>query len=62
MDTRIMNHYLEVGLFANLGTYADLIRRDLPDNVKDIGLRVRKSIIHRTTLSAGNTGTNVDLR
>jgi hypothetical protein len=35
----------------------------LPDDIHEIGLLVRKNLIHRTTLERdGNTGTNADLR
>lgn len=34
----------------------------LPDEIREIGLLVRQSFIHRSTLAAGNAGTNVDLR
>jgi len=62
METRILEHYLQFGTYTNPGLYLDVLRRDLPDDVRQIGLRVRKSLIHRTTLAAGNTGTNADLK
>lgn len=34
----------------------------MPDDVRELGLLVRKSLVHRTTLAAGNIGTNQDLR
>lgn len=58
----IKKHYLSYGLFTNPGLYEDLLKKDLPDDVREIGLLVRKNFIHRTTLDAGNTGTNEDLR
>jgi len=33
---------------------------ELPDDIKEIGRIVRSSLIHRTTLRDGNTGTNAD--
>lgn len=62
MDIRILQHYLEFGTYTNPGPYEEVLRNDLPDGVREIGLRVRQSLIHRTTLAAGNTGTNADLR
>lgn len=34
----------------------------MPDDIREIGQLVRQNIIHRTTLAAGNTDTNADLR
>lgn len=62
METKILNHYLKFGQYTNPGAYRDMLSSDLPDDIKEIGLRVRKSLIHRTTLAAGNTGTNADLK
>jgi len=62
MEARILKHYLEFGTYTNPGPYRDVIRRDLPDDIREIGLRVRSNLIHRTTLAAGNTGTNADLK
>ena len=34
----------------------------MPNDVREIGLLVRKQLIHRMTLKNGNTGSNEDLR
>lgn len=34
----------------------------LPDDIREVGSLVRKNTVHRTTLAAGNVGTNADLR
>ncbi len=61
LNTRLRDHYLSFSTFTYPGLYKqELI--DLPDNIRELGLLVRKNIIHRTTLAAGNTGTNADLR
>ncbi|MFA6081854.1 MAG: transglutaminase domain-containing protein [Patescibacteria group bacterium] len=62
MNDKILNHYLEFGLFTNPGLYKNILQHDLPDNIQEIGSLVRKNIIHRTTLEAGNVGTNYDLK
>jgi hypothetical protein len=61
ISDQIKKHYLEFGIFTYPGLYEDVLK-SLPDNIREIGLLVRKSVIHRTTLVAGNTSTNADLR
>lgn len=60
MNKKILNHYLEFSLFTNPGLYKSKLKKELPDNIEKIGNLVRRQIIHRTTLKAGNTGTNSD--
>jgi len=62
MNNKILNHYLQFSQYTNPGLYREILRKSLPDNVKEIGLLVRKQIIHRMTLKNGNTGSNKDLR
>lgn len=62
LDLKVRDHYLAFSLFTNPGLYKQKLIDDLPDDVREIGLLVRKNIIHRTTLDEGNTGTNADLR
>lgn len=47
-------------MYTNPGCYEKLLKKDLPNDIKEIGVLVRKNIIHRTTLAAGNVGTNAD--
>lgn len=54
-------HYLEYSLFTYPGLYEDYFK-SLPNDIRKIGLLLRWSIIHRTTLDAGNKGTNSDLK
>lgn len=54
-------HYTAFSTFTNPGLYEQKLVA-LPDDPREIGLLVRKSFIHRTTLAAGNTGSNADLR
>lgn len=61
MQTKILNHYKRCGLFTYPGLYEAYLQ-SLPDDVRTIGLLIRKNVIHRTTLAAGNTGTNADLK
>lgn len=62
MDKKILDFYLQFSQYTNPGLYKKTLRNTLPDNIKDIGLIVRKSIIHRITLRNRNTGSNKDLR
>lgn len=61
MNNKIIKHYLEFSTFTNPGCYLDFLK-SLPGTLEDIGLLLRKQIIHRTTLQAGNIGTNKDLK
>jgi len=61
MDTRILGHYRQYGLFTYPGLYEDYLKT-LPDDVKELGELLRKNFLHRTTLEAGNVGTNADLK
>ncbi len=61
MQQKVIDHYLEYGLFTYPGLYEDYLKT-LPDDVRELGLLLRKNFIHRTTLAAGNVGTNADLK
>lgn len=56
------NFYLEFSPYTYPGLYADLLKDTLPDEIREIGLLVRKSLVHRMTLKNGNTGSNIDMR
>ncbi len=61
LNQKLRDHYLSFGTFTYPGLYkSGLIA--LPDDIREIGLLVRKNVIHRTTLDAGNVGTNADMR
>lgn len=62
MNNKILNHYLQFSCFTNPGCHKDSLKKVLPDDIKKIGLLVRKQIIHSATLKNGNVGTNKDLR
>jgi len=62
MEQKILDHYLEFGAYTNPGSYKDVFAHDLPDDIRELGLLIRKNIIHRSTLKMGNTGTNSDLK
>src|SRR5581483_954874 len=61
MNKQILDYYLQFSMFTYPGLYKDLIAK-LPDDIRKTGLLLRKSIIHRTTLAFGNTGSNSDLK
>ena len=60
MDKRILDFYREFSTYTNPGLYKAHLKKELPNDIRKIGNLVRKNIIHRTTLSAGNVGTNAD--
>ena len=62
MNSKIIEHYLKFSTYTFPGLYQDKLKNDLPDDIREIGLLVRKNFIHRTTLTDGNTGTNSDLK
>lgn len=57
----VLAHYLEYSQFTYPGLYEDYFK-SLPGDIREIGRILRWSIIHRTTLDAGNTWTNADLK
>lgn len=61
MHNEIQDFYLKFSTFTYPGCYREFLN-NLPKEVEDIGLLVRKQIIHRTTLRDGNTGSNTDLK
>lgn len=62
MNAKIVHFYREFGQYTDPGLYREVLCKTLPDTVKEIGLLVRKQLIHRMTLKNGNTGSNADLR
>ena len=60
MNRKIINHYLEFSQYTYPGLYQNLLKKKFPNDIRKIGELVRKQIIHRTTLEAGNVGTNAD--
>ena len=62
MNNKILEHYLQFSIYTNPGLYKENLISELPDDIRQIGLLVRKSLIHRSTLRDGNTGTNEDQR
>lgn len=61
MNQGVLDHYLAYGMFTYPGLYENYLKT-LPDDVKELGLLLRKNFIHRSTLFAGNVGTNADLK
>lgn len=59
-NSKIIEFYKQFSQFTYPGLYLELLK-SLPDNISELGLLVRKSIVHRSTLVAGNTGTNSDM-
>jgi len=59
MEKKVLDKYLEFSMFTNAGLYKNELKK-LPDDIKKVGNLIRKNLIHRTTLSAGNVGTNAD--
>lgn len=61
LTNNLRQHYLTYSIFTNPGLYEGELQK-LPRDVRELGLLLRKNIIHRTTLEQGNTGTNADFR
>lgn len=61
MQQEVLEHFLEFSVFTNPGLYKDVLFT-LPADIRELGLLVRKNVVHRVTLAAGNVGTNADLR
>lgn len=61
MNKGVLHHYLQYSQFTYPGLYEEYLRT-LPSNIRELGLLIRKQLIHRTTLDAGNTGTNADMK
>lgn len=57
----LKRHYLTAGPFTDPGLYAPCFR-SLPDDPKALGDLISRQIIHRVTLSQGNSRANADLR
>lgn len=62
MDKKVLDFYRQFSQYTYPGLYEDKLKKSLPNSVQEIGLLVRKSLIHRMTLKNGNTGSNHDLR
>lgn len=62
LDQKLKDHYLSFGTYTYPGLYKQRLINDLPGDIRKIGLLVRQSIIHRTTLADGNSGSNADMR
>ena len=62
MNDKTLKYYLQFSPYTNPGCYREHLKTSLPNNVREIGLLVRKSLIHRMTLKNGNAGSNKDLR
>lgn len=61
MDNKLQKHYLSFSQFTDPGLYRPYVEK-LPNDTHEIGLLVRKQLIHRTTLAYGNKGSNADLK
>lgn len=61
MDKKILEHYRQYSQFTYPGLYEDYLK-SLPEDIRELGLLVRKQLIHRTTIEAGNTGSNEDMK
>ena len=61
MQQKVLDYYLKYSLFTYPGLYEKYLK-SLSDDIREIGHLLRWSVIHRTTLDWGNTGTNSDLK
>ncbi len=56
MVDKILQHYLDFSSFTNPGCYKDTLRKDLPNNIREIGFFVRSQILHRVEVGMSITG------
>ena len=61
MNPTILEFYRSFSQFTYPGLYEEYLKT-LPKDIRQLGLLVRKQLIHRTTLDAGNVGSNADLK
>lgn len=61
MNQKVLDHYLAYSQCTYPGLYEAYIK-SLPNDIRELGTLVRKQLIHRTTLAAGNTGSNSDMK
>ena len=61
-DSKLLKHYLEFSKYTFPGAYPEELKKSWPEDIRTIGLLVRKQLIHRMVLKNGNTGSNEDLR
>lgn len=61
IKNKLLSHYLQFSPFTNPGCYKELLKK-LPDDIREIGLLVRRQLIHRVTLRNGNKDSNADLK
>ncbi len=57
-----LDFYRQFSEYTDAGLYKVVLEKALPNDVREVGLLVRKSLIHRMTWKNGNTGSNKDLR
>lgn len=62
MNKEILEFYLKNSCYTYLWLYEKELLNSLPTEIPEIGLLLRKNIVHRVTLVLWNTFTNEDLR
>lgn len=55
----ILDHYLDFGIYTYPGLYKDILEKELPDEVREIGRLVRNQVIHRVCLQNGRNGRQI---
>jgi hypothetical protein len=59
---KVIKHYLQFSTFTYPGCYLERLKSELPNDIRELGLLIRKNLIHRAVLTFGNTGMNADLK
>jgi len=62
VDQKLLDHYKEFSHATFPGCYIDYLRNKMSDDIREIGLLVRKALIQKHILQIGNTESNNDLR
>lgn len=60
MQESLLNHYRSFSLFTFPGLYQELLQRDLPADIAEMGRLVKRQIIHKMTLYTGREGSHVN--
>lgn len=60
MQESSLNHYRSFSLFTFPGLYQELLQRDLPVDIAQVGHLVKQQIIHKMTLYSGRKGSHIN--
>lgn len=62
MNKEVKDHFLSFSTYTYAGAYQEYLCNQVPNDIREFGVLIRKNVIHRVTLRNGNTGSNSDKR